>query len=76
MSRITIADEQLRAELTNSTEPRTVHDPDGRVLGVFTPIDPAALRPRVSEDELRRREDDENAKLYTTDELIAKLRAL
>lgn len=76
MSQITIADERLRAEFRNSTDPSTVHDSDGRILGFFTPLDPSALRPRVSEAELSRREEDRNAKLYTTDEVIAKLRSL
>lgn len=64
MSQITITDETI-----------LVRDGTGKVQCYLAPIHPADLEPRISEEELRRRENDTTCKLYTTEELIAKLRA-
>lgn len=56
MSQVTITDERLRAELERADGSVTVRDPDGRIMGVFTPVKPADLQPRISEEELQRRE--------------------
>jgi hypothetical protein len=78
MSRLLIADETLQKKLGTGSELVMICAPDGTVLGYFTPAAPQKLnlQPQISEEELRRREEDTNCKLYTTEEVIAKLRAL
>jgi hypothetical protein len=76
MSHITITDETILAQLDSGTGPIVVRDATGQVRGYLTPIQPGDLQPRISEDELRRREADTTCKLYTTEEVIAKLRSL
>jgi hypothetical protein len=76
MSQITITDEAILAQLDSGNGTITVRDGDGKVRGFFTPIQAADLEPRISEEELRRREEDKTCKLYTTEEVIAKLRSL
>lgn len=76
MSQVRTTDTRLGAALENSTAPVVVHGADGRILGVFTPIDRAALQPRISEEELSRREADSTVPVHTTDELLTKLRGL
>lgn len=76
MSQITITDEVVLAELRRGDTTITVRDGDGNICGVITPLRPSDLQPRISDDELRKREGDTNCKLYTTEEVIAKLRAL
>jgi propanediol dehydratase small subunit len=65
----------LAAEFGRAGEAVEVRGPDGRVLGTFTP----AVRPpepNISEEELRRREEDTTSKTYTAAEVEAKLREL
>lgn len=75
---ILIADEQLTAKLDRADGPLEICARDGRRLGFFTPAKPAQrqLEPRISEEELRRRETDPNAKWYTAEEVEAKIREL
>ena len=76
MSQITITDETILAQLDNGNDTITVRDADGKVRGYFTPLRLSDLQPQISEEELRRREEDKTCKLYTTEEVIAKLRLL
>lgn len=78
MSRPIIVNDQMRAEFSRADEPAVVCTEDGTVLGYFSPTPPQKLnlQPQISEEELRRREEDTNCKLYTTEEVIAKLRSL
>lgn len=55
MSQVRITDSRLEAALKESTDIVMVHDTDGRIMGMYTPIDPTALLPRISEDEIQRR---------------------
>jgi hypothetical protein len=73
-----IVDEQMSAKLGRAGEPAMICTTDGTVLGYFTPVPPQKLnlQPQISEEELRRREEDTTCKLYTAEEVIAKLRAL
>jgi hypothetical protein len=78
MNKLIIVDEQMRAKLAKVDEPELVCTEDGTVLGYFTPAPPQKLnlQPQISEEELRRREEDTTCKLFTTEEVIAKLRSL
>jgi len=76
MSQVRITDERLEAELKKSTDTVMIHGSDGRIMGMYTPIDRASLQPRISDEELLRREEDMDVKTYTTEEILAKLRAL
>jgi hypothetical protein len=78
MTHLVIADEQMKARLGRTHEPLLICAADGTVLGYFTPTPPQKLnlQPQISEEELRRREEDTTAPRYTTAEVIAKLRAL
>jgi hypothetical protein len=77
MGKLIIVDEQMRAKL-GKDEPAMICTADGTVLDYFTPTPPQKLnlQPQISEEELRRREEDTTCKLYTAEEVIAKLRAL
>ncbi len=55
MSQVQITDERLEAEFKKSTVTVMVHGKDGRIIGMFTPINPTALQPRISEEEIQRR---------------------
>ena len=55
MSQVRITDSRLEAALKESTDIVMVHGTDGRIMGMYTPIDPNALLPRISEDEIQRR---------------------
>ena len=55
MSQVRITDERLEAEFKKSTVTVMVQGADGRIMGMYTPIDPTALLPRISEDEIQRR---------------------
>jgi hypothetical protein len=78
MTQIVIANEQMQAKLCKTQEPALICTADGKVLGYFTPTPPQQLnlQPQISEEELRRREEDTTCKLYSTEEVIAKLRAM
>ena len=76
MSQVRITDERLEAEFKKSTDTVMVHGKDGRIMGMYTPIDRTAILPRISEEELNQRMEDKTAKCFTTDEVLAKLRAL
>jgi hypothetical protein len=72
---ITIADDTLAAALADAGAPVEVQARDGRVLGTFTPRSKAPA-PQISEEELRRRENDQSAKTFTAGEVEARLREL
>ena len=55
MSQVRITDERLEAEFKKSTATVMVHGKDGRIIGMYTPINPTALQPRISEEEIQRR---------------------
>lgn len=55
MSQVRITDEHLEAEFKNSTDTVMVHGSDGRIMGLYTPINPTALQPRIGEEEIQRR---------------------
>ena len=55
MSQVRITDASLEAEFMKSTDPVMVQGVDGRIMGLFTPINPTALQPRISEEEIQRR---------------------
>lgn len=75
MSQVKVTDERLEAELRKSTDTVMVHGSDGRFMGLFTP-DNATMHSQISEEELLRREEDTNAKTFSTEEILVKLRAL
>jgi hypothetical protein len=72
---ITIADDQLAAKLAGADAPVEVRAPDGRVLGLFTPLT-RGPEPNLSEEELRQLEDPATGKWSTAAEVEAKLREL
>jgi hypothetical protein len=76
MSQITITDETILSQLDSGQGSIEVRDAGGNVRGYLIPFSPGDLQPRISEEELRRREEDTTCKLSTTEEVIAKLRAL
>ena len=55
MSQVRITDERLEAEFKKSTVTVMVHGKDGRIMGMYTPIDCTSLSPRISEEEIQRR---------------------
>jgi hypothetical protein len=74
MSRMTL-DAAFAEKLRQTTGSVEFCDPTGKVLGRFTPRpDPSEydLEPKISEDELRRREQS-GGPHYTTDEVIRRL---
>jgi hypothetical protein len=72
---ITIADNRLVTELTETADPVEIRSRDGRVLGLFTPQ--ARLRePDISEEELDQVLKDPNTRWYTAAEVEARLREL
>ena len=77
---VTIRDEATVAVLAETVGPQVdVFAPDGRLLGRFSPAPrPGMMFPELgmSDAELERRENDPNAKWYTTDEVMARLRSL
>jgi len=77
MTRI-ILDRGMREKLRDLAEPLELCDEAGHVLAVVTPVyDPALygpLEPKISEEELLRRE--KSDKWYTTAEVLAHLRSL
>ncbi len=79
MSKLVIADEQMRAKLGNSSEPVMICAADGTVLGYFTPTTPALtklkLQPQISEEEMARRMADPSPG-YTTEEVLSYLKSL
>lgn len=75
MSQVRITDATLEAEFKKSTDTVMVHGADGRIMGLFTPLS-LVSQPRISEEELNRRMDDTNETCFTTEEVLAKLRAL
>ncbi len=79
VSKLIIADEQLRAKLGNAGEPVMICAADGTVLGYFTPTTPTQqklkLQPQISEEELERRRADKSPG-YTTEEVLTYLKSL
>lgn len=79
MSRLIIADEQMRAKLAAGNEPVMICAADGTVLGYFTPTTPPQklkLQPQISEEEIARRIADTTSPTYTTEEVLKYLRGL
>jgi len=78
VTHLVIADEQIKAKFSKTNEPLLICVADGTVLGYFTPTPPQKLnlQPQISEEELRRLEEDTTSPRYTTEEVIARLRAL
>lgn len=80
MSKLIIADEQMRAKLGNASEPVMICAADGTVLGYFTPTSPTQqklkLEPQISEEEIARRLADTTSPTYTTEEVLRHLRGL
>lgn len=79
MSKLIIADEQMRAKLGTGNEPVMICAADGTVLGYFTPTTPPQklkLQPQISEEELERRRADTTSPTYTTEEVIQYLKSL
>lgn len=78
MSRV-IVDEILRSRLHNLSEPLELCDDSGRVLGRVFPAMPLSeyepCEPRISPEELRRREESHENR-YTTVEVLACLEKL
>ena len=66
----------LADEFGRAGAPVEVRAPDGRVLGTFTPAPVRRPVLNISEEELRRREEDTTSKTYTAAEVEAKLREL
>jgi hypothetical protein len=66
---------ELADEFGRADEPVEIRAPDSRVLGTFTPKT-RLPEPDISEEELRRLEEDGTAKWYTAAEVEAKLRAV
>ena len=76
MSQVRITDALLEAALKESTDTVMVQGSDGRIMGLYTPLDSASKQPRISEEELNQRMEDTTEKRFTTEEVLAKLRAL
>jgi hypothetical protein len=78
MSRLIIADEQMRAKLGTADVPAMICTADGTVLGYFTPTPPQKLnlQPQISEEEMARRMADTTSPTYTTEEVIRYLKGL
>lgn len=76
MTRITV-DELLRQKLLGLEQPLEMCDASGKVVGVFTPIPvPSSTgggEPQLSEQELRRREQEPD---FSTAEVLARLEKL
>jgi len=68
MTRV-VLDAALRSKLHNLTQPLEFRDESGRVLGRFMPI----VEPQLSEEELQRREQEED---FSTAEVLAHLEKL
>jgi hypothetical protein len=75
---ILIVDEALGAKLGKADGPVEICTRDGRRLGFFTPGPPAKydLEPKISEEEMRHREQDTTSKGHTTAEVLTRLRSL
>ncbi len=75
MTRV-VVDAAIRSRLNNLTEVLELCDESGRVLAQLIPApNLSTLQPRVSEEELRRREQS-GEKRYTTAEVLAYLEKL
>jgi hypothetical protein len=66
--------------LAAATAPLELRAPDGRVLGQFVPVEPSKKMSfpefGMTDEELKRRENDPNVRWYTADEVMARLREL
>jgi hypothetical protein len=80
MDSITVS-EEVEAILRALTEPALLVQPDGKVLGAFTPMtegtpeDYAAARAHFDPEEIRRRKES-NGPYFTTEEVLRKLKSL
>jgi hypothetical protein len=70
-----VVDEQTAAKL-HVEGPHEVRTADGRLLGRFTPAKMSCPEVGLTDEELDERLNDPNAKWYTTDEVMARLREL
>lgn len=76
---IQIHDEQTIATLSSVTAPEEIRASDGRLLGQFIPAPiPGMSCPEVglTDEELDRRLNDPNAKWYSPEEVMARLREI
>jgi hypothetical protein len=77
---LTITDPATLAALVAATEPQVeLRGPDGQLLGRYTPAPrPGMMFPELgmTDEELDRLESNPNAKWYTVDEVMARLRSL
>lgn len=55
MSELQVTDARLEAELRNARNGVTLKGADGRILGIYTPIDSDSMQPRITEEEIQRR---------------------
>jgi len=73
---ITISSD-LADQFGRAGQPVVLRSPDGRVVGVFTPTAVRTFEPEISEDELRRIEEDRTpGKWHTAAEVEAKVAEL
>jgi len=76
---IQIRDEATAAALAAAAGPQEVRGPDGRLLGQFIPtVGPKMTFPElgITDEELDRRVNDPDAKWYTPEEVMARLREI
>jgi len=76
---ILISDQPTVAALATATGPQEVRGPDGRLLGQFIPAPRAGMTyPELglTDEELNRRLNDPNAKWYTPEEVMERLREI
>ena len=69
---IDITDPQIAAKMAAATESVVVRGPDGRFLGLFLPEAEVA----TPIEELERRRNDPNAKWYTPEQVMDRLREI
>jgi hypothetical protein len=77
---LTITDPAMLAALVSTTEPQLeLRGPDGQLLGRYIPAPrPGMMFPEfgMTDEELERLENAPNAKWYTPEEVMARLRSL
>jgi hypothetical protein len=76
---IVIRDEPTAAALAKAADPQDVRGPDGKLIGRFIPVAKLTLSfPEldITDEELRQRMNDPNAKWHTPEEVMARLREI
>jgi hypothetical protein len=76
---IQIHDEPTATNLARASSPQEIRGPDGQLLGQFIPAPrPGLSYPEIglTDEELMRRLNDPNAKWYTPEEVMARLREI